>query len=66
MKIYKITLLFLMSFISAPIFAHAGHDHNSTMANLVHLLWIAPAIVAVAMLYSKLLKKDDSIKSNKK
>lgn len=55
-----------MSFISAPIFAHAGHDHNSTMANLVHLLWIAPAIVAVAMLYSKLLKKDDSIKSNKK
>ena len=40
------TLLIMFSFSA---FAHEGHDHNSPLAFLVHLVWIAPAIIAVAL-----------------
>lgn len=66
MKTYQLVILFLTSFISSPLFAHAGHDHNSAMASLVHFLWIAPAVAAVAILYSKLVKNKKQAKSNNK
>jgi len=49
-----------MLLISSPILAHSGHDHNAANAGLVHLLWLAPAIAAVAVIsYRKIKTKSD-------
>lgn len=51
----KKCLLLLLSTSSLSAFAHAGHDHQSNWAFLMHALWLAPAIFAVYMVV-KLLK----------
>lgn len=43
-------LLLFMSMMPITAIAHPGHDHQSQWANLIHLLWIAPAIVAAYFL----------------
>jgi hypothetical protein len=46
--------------ISTSIFAHPGHDHNAADAGLVHLLWLAPAIIAMGVIsYRKIKTKSD-------
>lgn len=66
MKIIKLALMFAVLLITSPSFAHAGHDHSSIMASLVHLFWLAPVLIAVAIFYTKLLKKNYQIKPKKK
>jgi len=39
-------------------YAHPGHDHNAASSNLIHLFWIAPAIIAVGFIAYKLLNKN--------
>lgn len=64
MKIIQLIILSISLLVSASSFAHVGHDHNSSFANLIHLLWLTPALIALAVLYSKLLKKNYQIKEN--
>jgi hypothetical protein len=65
MKAYSLGLFIISLLISIPVCAHAGHDHSSIFANIIHLLWLAPAFVALAILYSKILKKIYQIKASK-
>ncbi len=66
MKIYSLIMLSITLLISSPAFAHAGHDHTSILASLVHLVWLTPALIALVLLYTKLLKKNYQIKPTKK
>lgn len=66
MKIYSLIILCVTLLMSAPSFSHAGHDHTSMQANLIHLFWLAPALIALVLLYSRLLKINYQIKSTKK
>lgn len=65
MKTYSLIILAITLLMSSPSFAHAGHDHSSMLASLIHLFWLAPALVALVVLYSKLLKKNYQIKPAK-
>jgi hydrogenase/urease accessory protein HupE len=59
-KVLVTTAILLMS---SPVFAHSGHDHTAANAGLVHMLWLAPAIVAMAVIsYRKIKAK--STKNN--
>ena len=49
-----------------PVFAHAGHDHSSIFANIIHLLWLAPIFVTLAIIYTKFLTKNYQMKPQKK
>jgi len=44
--------------------AHPGHDHNAATADLVHLFWIAPAVIAVGLIAYKLLNKNKQAKKD--
>lgn len=66
MKIYSLIILCITLLLSAPSFAHAGHDHTSMQASLVHLFWLAPILIALIILYNKLLKRNYQIKPIKK
>jgi hypothetical protein len=52
--------------MSFPVFAHAGHDHSSIFANIIHLLWLAPIFVTLAIIYTKFLTKNYQMKPQKK
>jgi len=65
MKIYPLIILGVVFLISSPSFAHAGHDHNSMSASFIHLVWLTPTLIALGILYSKLLKKNYQIKTTK-
>ena len=43
---YPIFASVALSLFSAQALAHAGHDHGASHAWLVHLIWIAPTLVA--------------------
>lgn len=43
-------LITLLAFAALPTFGHAGHDHSHPLATLVHLLWLAPLMLAVGFL----------------
>ena len=40
-----------------PVLAHGGHDHGHPSSNLIHLLWLAPMLVSVFIVYSYFSKK---------
>lgn len=46
--------LMLLALTALPLnaMAHAGHDHQSQWAMLVHLLWLAPAGLAIYLAVS--------------
>ena len=66
MKTYISLILSIIFLMSLPAYAHPGHDHSSVFSNIVHLLWLIPAFVALAMVYTKVLKKNYRIKVAKK
>jgi len=49
-KIKEKCLMLMISIMPISAFAHPGHDHQSQWANMVHLLWITPAIIAAYFL----------------
>jgi hypothetical protein len=65
MKIYYLITLCISLLISLPTYAHGGHDHTSVYASFIHFVWLAPALIAVVLLYNKLLKKNYQIKTTK-
>lgn len=54
---YRVTITIILLFISLPSFSHAGHDHSHPMANVIHLLWVAPLVIVAVFLINKLLKR---------
>ncbi|QBG35891.1 hypothetical protein [Litorilituus sediminis] len=46
-------LLTLVAVVSLPVAAHSGHDHSAADAGLIHLLWLAPIIIAAGVLAFK-------------
>ena len=52
----KVLVTTAILLISTPIFAHSGHDHNAADAGLVHLLWLAPVIAAIAVISYRKIK----------
>ncbi|WP_422135866.1 hypothetical protein [Endozoicomonas sp. ALD040] len=56
-KTDPLTLLLPMFILaSEPVFAHPGHDHGHWSAGLIHLLWIAPVILATGFAIYRLGK----------
>ncbi len=53
----KFILFFMSLFISVNAFAHAGHDHNSAMSGLMHLIWIAPLAVTSVLFVTHIKKR---------
>lgn len=45
------TLAISAALLPCMVYAHAGHDHQSSWSNLVHFLWLAPIIVAAGLLF---------------
>jgi len=66
MTAHALGIFFISLFTSVPVFAHAGHDHLSLFANIIHLLWLAPVFVTLAILYTKFLTKNYQMKPSKK
>lgn len=58
------TKLLLASTALAPVIAsaHPGHDHSSPYALLIHLAWIAPALIAVGVFTYNLKRKNKTSK----
>ncbi len=48
------TLAGATSVMSTAVIAHPGHDHNAESANLLHLLWVMPIVLA-GVIVTKLL-----------
>ena len=46
----KALLAFVLLF-SEQVYAHPGHDHGGPFAWMEHLLWLAPAIIAVGIVF---------------
>lgn len=57
MKILSVILTLLVFSISFDTLGHDGHDHQSSFASLIHLLWLAPLFIGLSFLYSKLLNQ---------
>lgn len=53
-KLKTNSLLLLLSVIPVSAFAHAGHDHHSEWAFLVHTLWLAPLFFAAFMVFKSI------------
>ena len=51
----KLTFIFALQtlLLSAPLFAHPGHDHSAANSGLIHLLWLVPIIVAAVIVVFK-------------
>lgn len=61
MKKFNRLVGMLTLFISAPSLAHSGHDHSAADAGLIHLLWLAPIIIAAGiMVYRELTAKKNN------
>jgi len=47
---------------AAPLnaLAHAGHDHQSQWSSLIHLLWLAPVVIAGYMAVNFLKNKKEN------
>jgi hypothetical protein len=50
-------LLGFATLATQTVYAHPGHDHSAASSNLIHLFWIAPAIIAVGFIAYKLINK---------
>lgn len=51
MKFLKF-IMACVALLSTDLYAHSGHDHgNPIMAFFEHLVWMAPAVIAVALAF---------------
>ena len=53
----KFTVFFISLLMTSHAFAHVGHDHSSAMSGLIHLLWLAPLVVAAVLLVPHVKKR---------
>ena len=61
-KLKEKTLLLFISMMPLSVMAHPGHDHHSPWANLIHLLWLSPIIIAAYFLFKNYKKKNSHTK----
>ncbi|WP_281558428.1 hypothetical protein [Thalassomonas sp. RHCl1] len=47
-------LCMIMLLVSFTVRAHGGHDHQAPEATLIHLLWIIPGIIALAVVAGRI------------
>lgn len=47
------TIALVASLLSQVVLAHPGHDHSAANSSLIHLLWLAPIAIAVALYYRR-------------
>ena len=47
-------------------FAHSGHDHSAPESGLIHLLWLLPAIIAIAYAGYRLVGSKNDKSTSKK
>lgn len=57
MKINQLILGALLFLCHFAVMAHSGHDHTDPKATLIHLLWIAPGVIAAGLLYRRFFNK---------
>jgi len=55
-NVLLVTTAVAATLVSAPSFAHSGHDHGSALALFEHLLWMAPLAVGIFAI-SSIIKK---------
>ena len=55
-NVLSVTATIATVLVSAPSFAHSGHDHGSALALFEHLLWMAPLAVGIFAI-SSIIKK---------
>jgi|GEM_PF-1680398 len=46
-----------VTLFSQLAWSHGGHDHSASDAGLIHLLWLAPVIIAAAIAYHHFSRK---------
>lgn len=44
---FRVIYLLVGLVVSSNALAHAGHDHSAPESGLIHLLWVAPLIIAL-------------------
>ncbi|AWB66123.1 hypothetical protein C2869_06565 [Saccharobesus litoralis] len=49
MRVVAFTLVTLPTLASA----HSGHDHSAPESGLIHLAWLAPLVIAGAVIFIK-------------
>jgi len=67
-KCYQWIAMIGLTSLPLSVFAHSGHDHSDSSASLIHLLWAAPAALAVVLaykLFSVIYAKKTSVTSQK-
>lgn len=62
----RLFILFTGLMFSSQCFAHAGHDHSSMSSNVIHLLWLLPAVIAVALCILRVKKHSFFNRTNNK
>lgn len=55
----------LLSLSTFNALAHGGHDHSDPSAGLIHLLWVAPALIVGAIVSYKIRKKQLAKRNDK-
>lgn len=50
-------IVLILTLASGSTWAHAGHNHASVFADLTHLLWLAPCLIAIVAVNMKVMAK---------
>ncbi|QUM83037.1 MULTISPECIES: hypothetical protein [unclassified Moritella] len=61
----KILTALTLTLASPMVLAHAGHDHSDPLSGLIHLLWIAPVVLAAGYAVFA-IRRANRIKSTEK
>jgi len=61
--INKALLVLSTGLFSQLAWSHGGHDHSAANASLIHLLWLAPVIIAAGVAYYRINKNKSQDKS---
>ncbi|QUM81475.1 hypothetical protein HWV01_14890 [Moritella sp. 5] len=61
----KILTVLTLTLASPMVLAHPGHDHSDPLSGLIHLLWIAPVVLAAGYAVFA-IRRANRIKSTEK
>lgn len=61
----KVLTALTLTLASPMVLAHSGHDHSDPLAGLIHLLWIAPVVLAAGY-GAFVIRRANRTKSTKK
>jgi len=61
----KVLTVLTLTLASPMVLAHSGHDHSDPLSGLIHLLWIAPVVLAAGYA-AFVIRRANRIKSTEK